>query len=182
MIGWLNKLHHWSWIWLDGSCWIIICRRKGSFHICKLGLKGECWRVTDWYVKRMQLKHNLSLIVIWDPSIYVYFNYKVNLLIGREKIFATLYHGYVKQTVDCNVDFIWLRNRMKKSALVSFSWKRQPVRGANCRNYYVKILCTSKQKIGTLGGTCAKKIQYQCWRLKTFMAAKQHHVPELWIA
>ena len=38
----------------------------------------------------MQLKHNLSLIVIWDPSIYVYFNYKVNLLIGREKIFATV--------------------------------------------------------------------------------------------
>ena len=69
MIGWLNKLHHWSWIWLDGSCWIIICRRKCSFHICELGLKGECWRVTGWYVKRMQLKHNLSLIVIWDPSI-----------------------------------------------------------------------------------------------------------------
>ena len=42
---------------------------KCSFHICELGLKGECWRVTDWYVKRMQLKHNLSLIVIWDPSI-----------------------------------------------------------------------------------------------------------------
>ena len=69
MIGWLNKLHHWSWIWLDGSCWIIIFRRKCSLHICELGLKGECWRVTDWYVKRMQLKHNLSLIVIWDPSI-----------------------------------------------------------------------------------------------------------------
>ena len=35
-------------------------------------------------------KHNLSLNAIWDPSIYVYFNYKVNLLIGREKIFATI--------------------------------------------------------------------------------------------
>ena len=35
-------------------------------------------------------KHNLSLNAIWDPSIYVYFNYKVNLLIGREKIFATV--------------------------------------------------------------------------------------------
>ena len=36
-------------------------------------------------------KHNLSLNAIWDPSIYVYFNYKVNLLIGCEKIFATKY-------------------------------------------------------------------------------------------
>ena len=38
-------------------------------------------------------KHNLSLNAIWDPSIYVYFNYKVNLLIGREKIFATVCFG-----------------------------------------------------------------------------------------
>ena len=86
MIGWLKKLHHWSWIWLDGNCWIIICRRKSSFHICELGLKGECWRVTDWYVKRMQLKHKPVTNCNLGSINYVCFNYKVNLLIGREKI------------------------------------------------------------------------------------------------
>ena len=46
-------------------------------------------------------KHNLSLNAIWDPSIYVYFNYKVNLLIGREKIFATL--AYLFAMCACEV-------------------------------------------------------------------------------
>ena len=88
--GWLKKLHHWSWIWLDGSCWIIIFRRKCSLHICELGLKDECWRVTDWYVKRMQLKHNLSLIVILGSINSINFNYEANLLIIRGRNFVTI--------------------------------------------------------------------------------------------
>ena len=104
MIGWLKKLHHWSWIWLDGSCWIIIFRRKCSLHICELGLKGECWRVTDWYVKRMQLKHNLSLIVILGSINSVNFNYKMNLSIVRGRIFVTLTHFHVLNMASHDVD------------------------------------------------------------------------------
>ena len=94
MIGWLNKLHHWSWIWLDGSCWIIIFRRKCSLHICELGLKDECLKSDRLVCEKNATKAQPVTNCNFGSINSVNFNYEMNLSIVRGRIFVTI--NYVR--------------------------------------------------------------------------------------
>ena len=78
--------------------------------------------MTDWYVKRMQLKHNLSLIVILDPSIPSVLIMKW-IYQSRGRIFVT----------KCSVP-VWLHCLWSITLLLLFLWS------AHSPNLLLKIM------------------------------------------